>query len=385
MTGGTQQQVDDRRLVPAELAGGEPLLRRLVQSDVSPLVAGVVFAAAFIALHALVIWRAGYLRTSGDVTGFADDPSTYTNLVSGTLVVAYYLWMPRGIAALFGGLQTNRVIGPPLEEASSVPTYAAFLDRVRESFGRRRWAVGVLLLAVISMLVLVLPQYLDLHNEGGTAWAIDAPSLALSFVWTLINVYGVLLVFVYSALTIYWLRRLFGTFAIDVRPLHPDGAGGLAPLGTFTLMLSYVISLVGIVLVVTPLTRHYASEGGFEFRWTAELVAGLAAYVVAAPVVFFAPLAVAHTAMRDAKDALLLQIARRFEAEYDAVQRGLGDDLGGLEDGLQRLKSLQTLHHTTAEFPVWPLNIGSLARFGTSFVSPLVLAVLADVVSGLVE
>lgn len=88
--------------------------------------------------------------------------------------------------------------------------------------------------------------------------------------------------------------------------------------------------------------------------------------------------------MKDAKDQLLLQISRRFQQEYGRVWRALDDDRPdptGLRlnsadfgDSLQVLVELQSLHVTTSKFPVWPFNASNLARFGTSFLSPVVLA-----------
>jgi hypothetical protein len=368
---------------PPQIASGDPLLKRLVHIHAAPLFVGAVCSIGFMAVHGLVAWAGGTLRTQGDTTGFVDDPSTYTNLVSGTIVFAYYLWLPRGIASLFGGLESNGVIGPP--HSPSTRSYADYLARVGQSFGRGWWSGIALAVTVISMLGLVLPAYLDLRDDQSAWWTADDPSLVLSFVWTLINVYCVFFVFFYSVVTITWLVRVFRRFTIEVRPLHPDRAGGLSPLGNFTLMLSYIITLVGLVLVVTPITRNYVAEGSFEFRWTAELVLGLGAYIVVAPVVFFAPLSVAHSAMRDAKDRLLLQIARRFETEYGQVQAALAGELSGLEDSLKSLRELQDLHKTTSQFPVWPLNVQNLARFVTSFVSPIALAVIADVLTGVLD
>jgi hypothetical protein len=370
-------------ITPAQIASGDPLLKQLIRINTAPVLIGAVFSVVFLAVHGLVAGVGGTFRTQGDTTGFLDDPSTYTNLVSGTLVVAYYLWLPRGIATLFQGLGTNDVIGAP--RTASARTVADFLAAVRASFGRRWWFILALALTLIGMVGFVRPSYLDLRADQSAWWTADDASLALSFIWTLIDVYCVFFVFVYSVLTIYWLARLFRGFEIVVRPLHPDRAGGLAPLGTFTLMLSYIITLVGLVLVITPITRNYVAEGDFEFRWTAELVLGLGAYVVVAPVVFFAPLSVAHNAMREAKDRLLLQIAGRFEAEYAQIQAALAGDIAGLEDSLKTLHDLQDLHTTTSRFPVWPLNVQSLTRFATSFVSPLALAVIADVLSSVLE
>ena len=156
------------------------------------------------------------------------------------------------------------------------------------------------------------------------------------------------------------------------------------PLGKFSLALSYVVTLTGLVLVATPVTRHYLAHGTFQFRWTTDIVVGLCIYVVAAPIVFFAPLSVTHSAMETAKAQLLLQIARRFETEYLSIQSALDDDISDLENSLKILKELQALHEMTSDFPVWPFNPENTVRFATSLVSPIALAIGADLLSKLI-
>ena len=85
--------------------------------------------------------------------------------------------------------------------------------------------------------------------------------------------------------------------------------------------------------------------------------------------------------MKNAKGQLLLQIAQRFEAEYINVQSALDDDISGLESSLKILRELQSLHEVTSEFPVWPFNLENIVRFATSLMSPIALAIAADLLS----
>jgi hypothetical protein len=111
----------------------------------------------------------------------------------------------------------------------------------------------------------------------------------------------------------------------------------------------------------------------------------LIVYIIAAPTVFFAPLSVAHNVMNEAKNQLLLQIARRFEMEYHSVQNKLDSELSGLKDDLRTLEELQSLHDTTRKFPVWPFNAANIRRFGTSYISPIILALVIDLITNLLN
>jgi hypothetical protein len=231
-----------------------------------------------------------------------------------------------------------------------------------------------------------LPMYLR-RMSGQAPWQtwsmVNLPSVLLSAAWATAGVYSVLAVLVYAILAVHCLHRLFREFQIVVRPLHPDQAGGLAPLGQFALRLSYLITLVGVALVITPVLRYYLAYGVLQFAWTRDILLGMACYAVAAPVAFFAPLAVAHSSMKQAKEELLMHIHKRFEAEYAKVRVFLDQTDSNLGDSLQTVNQLRTLHRTASQFPVWPFNVENLARFTTSFVSPLAIALLTAWVGGL--
>jgi hypothetical protein len=380
----TSSTHDDGDLRAASIARGDPLLRWLCKADVPPILMGIAYTVLFNLIRGFSAWSAGHLFTSGTVTGFFNDPSVYTNFVIGMVIFTYYAWMPRGIAAVFEELEESDVIGAPTaterkNKQAKYADYSALVGDMVSCFGRWWWPIISLAISAIVTLALVLPQYLEL---GQSAWWTAATfPLIVCLGWFLIGFYCVLLILFYSILSIVWLRKLFHGFVINVRPLYPDRAGGLASLGNFTLKLSYMIALVGMILVVTPVTRNYVAVGTLQFRWTPELLTGLVFYAIAAPIVFFAPLSVAHHAMRRAKHQLLLNIARRFDAEYGDIHTVLDDNLKDLEHRSKVLTELQNLHQMTSAFPVWPFNVENVTRFGTAYVLPLVVPVLVELFS----
>jgi hypothetical protein len=378
----------------ARMARGDPLLQRITRAKLSPILLGVVYAVVVMSMRVLAAWRAGHLRTVGPTTGVLDDPTLWTNLVFAAVIVGYYSWIPRGISAVFDRLCENEVIGAPVarkddgEEHRGYANYAAFVEAVESSLGRRLWPALALVATLVSLLIIAPGYWARREIAGFTA---DPVSLVLALIWVAVGIYCVGVVLAYGLLTTYWLRRLFDGFKMNVRPLHPDRAGGLAPIGSFTLRLSYLIALVGIILVATSVTRNYVDQGTLQFYWTTDILVAMAVYAVAAPAVFFLPLGTAHRSMSQAKARLLLQISRRFQAEYHHVWRSLDDHVAGpegleqapvrLKDSLEILDDLQALHETTSRFPVWPFNASNLARFGTSFLSPFLLALLTNLLS----
>jgi len=201
-------------------------------------------------------------------------------------------------------------------------------------------------------------------------------SVALSLLVAGIGIYALLRLVTYYAAARLAFQRLFKRYDVRVRPLHPDRAGGLGPLGTFSIRMSYLMTLIAVFIPITALTRSYLDTGSAQLRFGLDVMAGIPILAVISAFVFFSLPAVAHGAMRKAKDRLLLRINRRFEVEYQQLQRTMASTGADLEPGLKRLESLQKLHETTARFPVWPLDAGTVSRFTSSWLAPVALGLL---------
>jgi len=375
-------------LKPEQLARGEPILRRLTGSRASPITLGIIYAVAFIFIRAVFAWQSGCLLSQGAMIGFVDDPGLYTNIFFAAAIWAAYVWMPRGIAGVFNGLRDNKIVGEPAPAIRTAKganyTYRSFLAEMQTMFRRWWWPIIALLVAIVIPLVLVRPGYLRHMQAQDWCPTSDYPNMVLALLWVIVGFYAFAVLFVQCVLGIYWLNRLFKSFTIDVRPLHPDGAGGLSHLGNFALKLSYLITIVGLLLVQTAVTRHYIAHRSFGFSPETEIVVGLVVYMVVAPIVFFAPLAAAHRSMREAKKSLLLKIDDRFAAAYNDIQDKLEDENTDLEGELKTFKELQELHDMVRKFPVWPFNADNLRRFGTSWMLPIMLGVLVEVAARLI-
>lgn len=366
----------------------EPLLRLLTRVPFAPLTLGIAYALIFMLLRGITARASGCLLSTGGALGFVDDPALYTNIVFGTGIAALYLWVPRGLAAVFNGLCTNKVIAvyngaagnsvPDDEGPALRARYADFLAEMRGMFNRWWWAAAAAVIGIGGPVLFVLPGYLRHYAAQDWCAMINPFSVVLALLWVIIPFYGLVIALIYCILGILWLNRLFRRFTIYVRPLHPDRAGGLSPLGTFSLRLSYAITLIGFILVLTSITRYYVTTRQFGFAPEIELIAGLVLYLSLAPVVFFAPLSAAHRSMREAKENLLLKIDETFATHYNTVQTLLDEDLAGLETRIQSFKELQELHDIVRSFPVWPFNAESLRRFGTSWLSPIALGLVVE-------
>jgi hypothetical protein len=372
-------------LEPEEIANGDPLLKWFSQSKISPILFGFIYTVLLNCLRLFAAWKSGYLHTSGRVIGFIEDPSVYTNFIYGAIVFAYYVWLPRGITTVFKGLWENKVIDQPTKafakKAGEKVTYPDFINNMKTWFGQWWWPAISLTISLGVTLIMILPQYIAMGDSAW--WTASVFPMITALIWIFVGLYCVLMMLFYTTFSIYWLQKLFRNFETCVRPLYPDKAGGLAPLGNFTLMLSYIIALLGIILVATAMTRSYVVRGTLQFRWTPELLAGLAAYALAAPVAFFGPLSVAHNTMKKAKHKQLLNISSQFDKLYQQVQQDLESDPKKLKGHSEIITELQNFYDMTNKFPVWPFNLQNITRFVSVYIVPALATLSAPLIDWL--
>ncbi len=371
-------------LSPYALAKSDPLLAFVVRTHLSPIILGIAYSLGTYLLRLLAAWGAGHLNTAGGVTGYMEDLGLYTRLVYSAALWTYYAWIPSGIVEVIKGLVGNRVVQLPARPAGTTASddgsLASFVAEMQLSFSNRWPTLGLLLLAAVAYFGIQLPSW---QIRGATATIATPLSLVLSSVVSILDIYIVLRLLLCCSLGIYWFWQIFKRFKVNVRPLHPDRAGGLSPLGNFALRLSYLMALHGVLLVLAPITRSFLMSATFGFRFQPDILVGLGIYTLIAPAVFFAPLAVAHSSMRLAKERLLLQIDEKYEVVLGKIQKTLGDDVCDLEADLKSLTELQSLHAVAKEFPVWPFNLENLARFGTTYFIPVFLGFAANALTNL--
>lgn len=368
-----------------------PFSWRRVRGAWSALGWGLVVCLALTALRAGAALVDGHFLSRNGVIGFTADPSVYTNFFFGWLLLSYYLWLPQGISSLLHGLWTNDVLKAPLAERSERQR----ADRGRASVSKpsapgdgwvdvilarydRPWVFWLGLGAGVVVAVAMGFHYRAM--EHGVWYTAGRASVVAAQIWA-----GVLMSCLFTILLacgsiIVCLRGLFlgGT---NIRPLHPDGVGGLAPMADFALSLVYLISAVGVMLLaITPFTRGLASGSGFAYTVSPDIVIAAFVYGIASPLVFFRVLATASGPMREAKRGELAKIAGRWDVEYPATLEAVASESTDFSPMVARLTVLRELYQATRSFPVWPFDNASMRRFAGSYLSPLIGIIIDKVV-----
>jgi hypothetical protein len=201
------------------------------------------------------------------------------------------------------------------------------------------------------------------------------------FVWGVVFFLGAMNV-IRILLSIVWFNRLFRRFRIDVKVLHPDKAGGLSPLGEFSVKIGYGIAVYGLAAVVVVLSESYLKTTQFTGpELSIRFLPLLVAYVILAPIVFFLPIGAARSTMKKAKNEFIVQIAEQFEIETLEIQCLLASGADELKRKLEKIEQLTRLYDIAVKFPVWPFNTENLVRFLSAISSPFVVAIISIVIT----
>ena len=82
--------------------------------------------------------------------------------------------------------------------------------------------------------------------------------------------------------------------------------------------------------------------------------------------------------MTKSKKEQLKRLSEQLDEEYQYINRNMKTNYKkGLMAKVDNVKSLNELYRLTSLFPVWPFNMGTIRRFGTAWIAPLIPIVLA--------
>jgi hypothetical protein len=182
--------------------------------------------------------------------------------------------------------------------------------------------------------------------------------------WTAASVY-VVRTFTIALL----LRDIVAHAQLHMLPLHPDGAGGLQPVGRIGLRNQYALTLLGLNLVLMMVTAgNFILSDKAVFVLIGSLIV---AYVLLGPIVFMAPLVSFRGGMLRSKGQLMSEVGLRLRVELDRLRSRLPSGAITAEDEqlIERLRKIGTI---IDELPVWPFDAATLRAFFTAYALPVV-------------
>ncbi len=156
-----------------------------------------------------------------------------------------------------------------------------------------------------------------------------------------------------------------GDPTIQIRPAHPDGTGGLLPVGRASLFMALGVFASGLGLTAIAL-QGYAT--GQSMNAVFYLLCVL--YVLVGPMLFVLPLTRLRRVMMDAKQRYLLHADHLYQVA-DARHAQHVSSLEVRPEELQGQQALSEIINRAAEMTVWPFDRRTFRRFVALLATPL--------------
>ncbi len=274
-----------------------------------------------------------------------------------------YLVLPASMASVFNTLRANGVIGPSRQERLGAMSYARFLEHMITWEHSRWWSIAIVLLSILNCLYTIFIAYPQFLHLPPLFLLVSFGTVFLPFV------YIYLFVFLRLILLMVFLNRLFFLFSIRVRPLHPDGSGGLATLSQTLWMSAAFLLVTALAFVVVPgLSLSFSPVAIIvETLFYLALITALASAWLALP----------HHVMLQARNEHLQSLADEYERVLMETMPAADEATVQIVAGIERLSALKQRYELVRDtFPTWPLQVVEMRRFALALLLPALISLL---------
>jgi hypothetical protein len=347
------------------------------------LFSGLIFGLLNVAKLRFVDWHT--TATTDSVRMRVVIVQAISALVLTPLVVGVFLALPYLVTRLLRRLREDEIVAPRHADRS--------LDTIAKDVQRRLNRIRTLVLIPMVLYLAYLPvDAFVKHSSWQELRLLDLQQLSLRplptvlLVVTLVAQAIVFYVGVTALAELWSSSQAFGRllrnpdFRIEVQPRHPDGSGGLRPIGRLLNLVLHVAAILGAAGIGIVLALD-------ETPWVPilrpEPYVLIGFYIVLLPSAFtllWRP----HQLMERRRDEILKPVAKFFNATTFAVKPKLCDDLEQLKANGDRLEELsRRLKLLDDNFPVWPLRIRRLRLVVATAVLPVIIPVLVAIISRL--
>lgn len=248
----------------------------------------------------------------------------------------------------------------------------------------RRWQNVFVYVNVLGQLtagliagIVTAANYVIYKPSGWGSWqAVDGRFGAPGYLWLfwIFMFYFISVFYLVRATGFYFLlRAATRSFEVHLQPFHPDGCGGLKPIGILGLRNQYLLVAAGMNIVLLAVTTEPLPR---DPTFNCLLVAAVVFYFVGGPIAFVGPLLPFRPSMVAERDRVFGHLGRMAEAHYTEwlAELSAGQVTKEVHEASGRLRELL---EQARRVPVWPFDVRTIRRFGISYIVP-VLPVLAS-------
>ncbi|MFQ6023795.1 MAG: hypothetical protein ACE5NW_13835 [Acidiferrobacterales bacterium] len=355
----------------------EPLTQVIVSlTSCSPVRLGVGFFV-LIALP-LTLWNAvlgGNVDTTDGYLSYFENISWSLSMIYlFPFVVGLSLKYYKEIPKLFQYLIDNVVQNKDPVQINE------FLRALGNRFNNLAMTLGCLLVTVVLNTI----YFRQILKDPDPSWMKDGllgmsgPGLFAAII-QIILIYWVLSLVTRGFVLSWGLYELFNRrgFSVKIDPMHPDGVGGLRPMGYVANIFNIILFLIGIYLSLKVIDKLFMQHAPLGDDIGNPVMLG--SYVVLAPLLFFLPIGSAHNAMRAARVQLLAPISATCQRLFGDLKNVKLND-----EGARAVEMIKVLEETwddlRKKIPVWPFDFRSLEAFFGTVIVPLLPILLPFVV-----
>jgi hypothetical protein len=287
-----------------------------------------------------------------------DVHSWLTSFITQPIVLYVYWCTVAFIPNVFKKLHNNRIIRS--RTGKSVDEFLRDLETHMTS----RFRNGLLLAFVVFTLAFFQFFGWSTHRFQGTYGAYpynDFQQYVLMTIHGLLRFWFAAWAIARTLIFIDALRDWWGHFEPDVRPFHPDGAGGLSAVGNTTLQSGLMVGALGLFVGSSIMVNIYNRLGSSQLS---VLVVGMFLILLIAPLAFILPIWSTHVAMRAARQRQLERLSEHINALWETVH---GPGRVADEEQVAQLSDLVQLREFTQKtVPVWPFGGEIFGRYSLS-------------------
>lgn len=335
-------------------------------------------AASAVLILVLVFAIAGSLfgdfRT-GEPANFPPDPGFIASVAFAFTCFYYYLKMPTHFSSSMRTLRTNGIFTSDDIEIS---------DRTIELARDRRIIAIPSISAALAGLAVIATGIVGISGPPEvTHWShrtIITGTLVV-FNWTLIwlALSGLIVSMAVAAAA---LNSIFDNNRIVVHRLHPDRGGGFSPVGDFSLKLTPMAILPGLIIGFS--VWESINQGTFRYD-SPQFIVSAAICLGIIPALFYLPIRSARKAMLRYRDGLIRETYERYSAEHQSKHEAQNEGaLKNIKDSVEQMDVLERLAKHESSYPVWPFGYRSRVGVFLNSTFPLTCTLAGVVVDNMI-
>ena len=188
-----------------------------------------------------------------------------------------------------------------------------------------------------------------------------------------------IIILIFNCMGVATVIFVMSRWNIKTSMLHPDGSGGLRPIGELALKTaaSWAIPMSAMILSLS-ITFIYNTPG---FSFSVPLLIAMSILIAVSTVlVFLVPLRSVHHKCVQNKHDKLLEIQKPFDKGYAKFQEELKRGEPGMNPQLiEELILLNTLNEQIEEMRDWPWDTGILWKACIAILSPLAIQLIVQI------